>query len=430
MARISLFDNINKNAFELALLSAEDVLASISPEQQNPNAEIEEDEVELVIRHTDDSIDENSELAEIAVRTSATLEDTAYVIAPTITEARASDVALIRQIASTSAANLGMSDEDMFQANDKLVEGQAIVLEGFKERAAQALYAVWVIIANIAEQLFKLLQTLFKNLVLAYAEITKIASEVNKGERQIKQLEKPTGNMVNMFPNAKSVNATSVSKHIEQLAASAAMSDFLFTKIGDINYDINVLTDLTTLDSVLDEYLQTTKAALRAFRLPESGGKQYVVKGLDALEKEKDVIKACALVKDVHIEVVDTVTDNIENANIFHDGNELKSALTAYLKAFRMVEPTYLHKVESLASTVGRDAKLNGMKIKTKWGEMLDKLPEADRETVRPYIAAVTEMARLGSVLGTKILRASVRQYTEAVFAAAKYFNAVTEKAK
>lgn len=430
MARISLFDNINKNAFELALLSAEDVLASISPEQQDPNAEIEEDEVELVIRHTDDSIDENSELAEIAVRTSATLEDTAYVIAPTITEARASDVALIRQIASTSAANLGMSDEDMFQANDKLVEGQAIVLEGFKERAAQALYAVWVIIANIAEQLFKLLQTLFKNLVLAYAEITKIASEVNKGERQIKQLEKPTGNMVNMFPNAKSVNATSVSKHIEQLAASAAMSDFLFTKIGDINYDINVLTDLTTLDSVLDEYLQTTKAALRAFRLPESGGKQYVVKGLDALEKEKDVIKACALVKDVHIEVVDTVTDNIENANIFHDGNELKSALTAYLKAFHRVEPTYLHKVESLASTVGRDAKLNGMKIKTKWGEMLDKLPEADRETVRPYIAAVTEMARLSSVLGTKILRASVRQYAEAVFAAAKYFNAVTEKAK
>ena len=430
MARISLFDNINKNAFELALLSAEDVLASISPEQQDANAEIEEDEVELVIRHTDDSIDENSELAEIAVRTSATLEDTAYVIAPTITEARASDVALIRQIASTSAANLGMSDEDMFQANDKLVEGQAIVLEGFKERAAQALYAVWVIIANIAEQLFKLLQTLFKNLVLAYAEITKIASEVNKGERQIKQLEKPTGNMVNMFPNAKSVNATSVSKHIEQLAASAAMSDFLFTKIGDINYDINVLTDLTTLDSVLDEYLQTTKAALRAFRLPESGGKQYVVKGLDALEKEKDVIKACALVKDVHIEVVDTVTDNIENANIFHDGNELKSALTAYLKAFHRVEPTYLHKVESLASTVGRDAKLNGMKIKTKWGEMLDKLPEADRETVRPYIAAVTEMARLSSVLGTKILRASVRQYAEAVFAAAKYFNAVTEKAK
>lgn len=430
MARISLFDNINKNAFELALLSAEDVLASISPEQQDANAEIEEDEVELVIRHTDDSIDENSELAEIAVRTSATLEDTAYVIAPTITEARASDVALIRQIASTSAANLGMSDEDMFQANDKLVEGQAIVLEGFKERAAQALYAVWVIIANIAEQLFKLLQTLFKNLVLAYAEITKIASEVNKGERQIKQLEKPTGNMVNMFPNAKSVNATSVSKHIEQLAASAAMSDFLFTKIGDINYDINVLTDLTTLDSVLDEYLQTTKAALRAFRLPESGGKQYVVKGLDALEKEKDVIKACVLVKDVHIEVVDTVTDNIENANIFHDGNELKSALTAYLKAFHRVEPTYLHKVESLASTVGRDAKLNGMKIKTKWGEMLDKLPEADRETVRPYIAAVTEMARLSSVLGTKILRASVRQYAEAVFAAAKYFNAVTEKAK
>lgn len=430
MARISLFDNINKNAFELALLSAEDVLASISPEQQDPNAEIEEDEVELVIRHTDDSIDENSELAEIAVRTSATLEDTAYVIAPTITEARASDVALIRQIASTSAANLGMSDEDMFQANDKLVEGQAIVLEGFKERAAQALYAVWVIIANIAEQLFKLLQTLFKNLVLAYAEITKIASEVNKGERQIKQLEKPTGNMVNMFPNAKSVNATSVSKHIEQLAASAATSDFLFTMIGDINYDINVLTDLTTLDSVLDKYLQTTKAALRAFRLPESGGKQYVVKGLDALEKEKDVIKACALVKDVHIEVVDTVTDNIENANIFHDGNELKSALTAYLKAFHRVEPTYLHKVESLASTVGRDAKLNGMKIKTKWGEMLDKLPEADRETVRPYIAAVTEMARLSSVLGTKILRASVRQYAEAVFAAAKYFNAVAEKAK
>ncbi|EKC0519032.1 hypothetical protein OOS50_004021 [Escherichia coli O157] len=430
MARISLFDNINKNAFELALLSAEDVLASISPEQQDPNAEIEEDEVELVIRHTDDSIDENSELAEIAVRTSATLEDTAYVIASTITEARASDVALIRQIASTSAANLGMSDEDMFQANDKLVEGQAIVLEGFKERAAQALYAVWVTIANIAEQLFKLLQTLFKNLVLAYAEITKIASEVNKGERQIKQLEKPTGNMVNMFPNAKSVNATSVSKHIEQLAASAATSDFLFTMIGDINYDINVLTDLTTLDSVLDKYLQTTKAALRAFRLPESGGKQYVVKGLDALEKEKDVIKACALVKDVHIEVVDTVTDNIENVNIFHDGNELKSALTAYLKAFHRVEPTYLHKVESLASTVGRDAKLNGMKIKTKWGEMLDKLPEADRETVRPYIAAVTEMARLSSVLGTKILRASVRQYAEAVFAAAKYFNAVTEKAK
>ena len=430
MARISLFDNINKNAFELSLLSAEDLLATIPAEQNDPNAEIEEGEVELVIQRTDKTIDESSELAEIAVRTSATLEDTAYMIAPTISEARASDVALIRQIASTSAANLGMSDDDMFQADDQLVEGQAIVLEGFKERAAQALYAVWIIIANIAEQLFKLLQMLFKNLVLAYAEITKIASEVNKGERQIKQLEKPTGNMVNMFPNAKSVNATSVSKHIEQLAANASMSEYLFNKIGDINYDINVLTDLTTLDGVLDEYLQATKAALGTFRLPESGGKQYVVKGLDALEKEKDVIKACALVKDVHIEVVDTVTDKIENANIFHDVNELKSALTAYLKAFRMVEPTYLHKVESLARTVGRDAKLNGMKIKTKWGEMLDKLPEADRETVRPYIAAVTEMARLSTVLGTKILRASVRQYAEAVFAAAKYFNAVTEKAK
>lgn len=430
MARISLFDNVNKNTFELALLSAEDLLETIPPEQKDPAAEIEEDEVELVIQRTDETINESSELAEIAVRTSATLEDTAYMIAPTISEARVSDVALIRQIASTSAANLGMSDEDMFQADDSLVEGQAIVLEGFKERAAQALYAVWVIIANIADQLFTLFQMLFKNLVLAYATIAKIASEVDKGERQIKHLEKPTGNMVNMFPNAKSVNATSISKHIEQLAASATMSDFLFTKIADINYDINVLTDLTTLDGILDEYLQATKAALGAFKLPESGGKQFVVKGLDALEKEKDVIKACALVKDIHIEVVDTVTDKIENANIFHDGNELKSALTAYLKAFRVVEPTYLHKVENLARTVGRDAKRNGMKIKTKWGEMLDKLPEADRETVRPYIAAVTEMARLSSVLGTKVLRASVRQYADAVFAAAKYFNAVTEKAK
>ena len=164
MARISLFDNVNKNAFELALLSAEDLLAAIPAEQNDPNAEIEEDEVELVIRRTDETIDESSELAEIAVRTSATLEDTAYMIAPTIPEARASDVALIRQIASTSAANLGMSDEDMFQADDRLVEGQAIVLEGFKERAAQALYAVWVIIANMAEQLCKLIQLLFKNL--------------------------------------------------------------------------------------------------------------------------------------------------------------------------------------------------------------------------------------------------------------------------
>ncbi|HDC4418601.1 TPA: hypothetical protein O8L85_002388 [Enterobacter hormaechei] len=429
MARISLFDNINKNAFELSLLSAEDLLAAIPAEQNDPNAEIEEDEVELVIQRTDETIDESSELAEIAVRTSATLEDTAYMIAPTIPEARASDVALIRQIASTSAANLGMSDEDMFQANDQLVEGQAIVLEGFKERAAQALYAVWVIIANIAEQLFKLLQMLFKNLVVAYNKIVGIATAVNKGERHIKQLDKPTENMVNMFPNAKSANAMFASKHIEQLAGSASGVDSLFKQVADINKKVADLTDLTLLPSILDKYLLAIKSSLNKVVFPESGGKEFVIQGLDAVENERDAIKAYTLVKNIRVEAEMTVAGEIENANIFKDDNELKGALTSYLNVFRTIDPSYFHMVEALAGSVERTAKLNGMKIKTKWGDMLDKLPEADRETIRPYVGAVSEMARLSTVLSTKILRASVRQYADAVFAAAKYFNAVTEKA-
>lgn len=429
MARISLFDNINKNAFELALLSAEDLLATIPAEQNDPNAEIEEDEVELVIRRTDETIDESSELAEIAVRTSATLEDTAYMIAPTISEARASDIALIRQIASTSAANLGMSDEDMFQADDRLVEGQAIVLEGFKERAAQALYAVWVIIANIAEQLFKLFQMLFKNLVVAYNKIVSVATAVNKGERHIKQLDKPTGNMVNMFPNAKSANAVFASKHIEQLAASASGVDSLFKQVADINKKVADLTDLTLLPSILDKYLLAIKSALNKVVFPESGGKRFVIQGLDAVENERDAIKAYTLVKNIRVETEATVTGEIENASIFKDDNELKGALTSYLNVFRTIDSSYFHMVEALAGSVERTAKLNGMKIKTKWGDMLDKLPEADRETIRPYVSAVSEMARLSTVLSTKILRASIRQYADAVFAAAKYFNAATEKA-
>lgn len=429
MARISLFDNVNKNTFELALLSAEDLLAAIPTEQNDPNAEIEEDEVELVIRRTDETIDESSELAEIAVRTSATLEDTAYMIAPTIPEARASDIALIRQIASTSAANLGMSDEDMFQADDRLVEGQAIVLEGFKERAAQALYAVWVIIANIAEQLFKLFQMLFKNLVVTYNKIVKIATAVNKGERHIKQLDKPTGNMVNMFPNAKSANAVFASKHIEQLAASASGVDSLFKQVADINKKVADLTDLTLLPSILDKYLLAIKSALNKVVFPESGGKEFVIQGLDAVENERDAIKAYTLVKNIRVEAEMTVAGEIENANIFKDDNELKDALTSYLNVFRTIDSSYFHMVEALAGSVERTAKLNGMKIKTKWGDMLDKLPEADRETIRPYVSAVSEMARLSTVLSTKILRASIRQYADAVFAAAKYFDAVTEKA-
>lgn len=429
MARISLFDNVNKNAFELSLLSAEDLLATIPAEQNDPNAEIEEDEVELVIQRTDEVIDESSELAEIAVRTSATLEDTVYMIAPTIPEARASDIALIRQIASTSAANLGMSDEDMFQADDRLVEGQAIVLEGFKERAAQALYAVWVIIANIAEQLFKLLQMLFKNLVVAYNKIVGIATAVNKGERHIKQLDKPSENMVNMFPNAKSANAMFASKHIEQLAASASGMDSLFKQVADINKKVADLTDLTLLPSILDKYLLAIKSAPNKVVFPESGGKRFVIQGLDAVENERDAIKAYTLVKNIRVEAETTVTGEIENANIFKDDNELKGALTSYLNVFRTIDPSYFHMVEALAGSVERTAKLNGMKIKTKWGDMLDKLPEADRETIRPYVSAVSEMARLSTVLSTKILRASIRQYADAVFAAAKYFDAVTEKA-
>lgn len=430
MARISLFDNINKNAFELALLSAEDVLASISPEQQDPNAEIEEDEVELVIQRTDETIDESSELAEIAVRTSATLEDTAYMIAPTITEARASDVALIRQIASTSAANLGMSDEDMFQANDQLVEGQAIVLEGFKERAAQALYAVWVIIANIAQQLFQFFKIIFKNLGIAYARITAIATAVNKGERRIKQLEKPTRNMINMFPNAKTTTATFAIKHIEQLSNSAKSADRLFKGVADINKKVVDLTDITVLPSLLDKYLQAIKESLSKVYLPESGGKQFVIKGLDAVKNELDPIKAYALVKNISIEAEATGTGDIENANAFKQDDELKGVLTAYLNVMRTIDPLYFHNLEIVVGSLERDAKLNGMKIKTKWGDMVDKLPEADRETVRPYVSAVSEMARLSTVLATKVLRAAVRQYADAIFAAEKYFNAVTEKAK
>ncbi|EMZ8829424.1 hypothetical protein ABE755_002142 [Escherichia coli] len=429
MARISLFDTVNKNAFELALLSAEDLLAAIPAGQNNPNAEIEEDEVELVIQRTDETIDESSELAEIAVRTSATLEDTAYMIAPTIPEARASDVALIRQIASTSAANLGMSDEDMFQADDRLVEGQAIVLEGFKERAAQALYAVWVIIANIAEQLFKLFQMLFKNLGVAYAKITKVATAVNKGERQIKQLEKPTGNMVNMFPNAKSATASFAVKHIEQLVRSMRGADSLFKQVTEINGKVADVNDPTMLPPILDKYLLAIKTSLNKVDLPESGGKRYVIKGLDAVEKEHDPIKAYALVKSIQIEAEATVTGEIENPNVFRDNDELKGGLTAYLNVFRQVDTSFFHSVEAMAGSLERNAKLNGMKIKTKWGDMIDKLPEADRETIRPYASAVSEMARLSTVLATKIIRASARQYADAVFAAAKYFNAVTEKA-
>lgn len=429
MARISLFDNINKNAFELALLSAEDVLASISPEQQDPNAEIEEDEVELVIRHTDDSIDENSELAEIALRTAATLEDTAYVIAPTITEARASDVALIRQIASTSAANLGMSDEDMFQANDQLAEGHAIVLEGFKERAAQALYAVWIIIANIAEALFKFFKMLFKNLMYAYNKIHDIADDVKDGKRKLKQIEKPTDNMLAMFPNAKSANAYVMGVHIGQLAQMAVSSSDFLSDIAILNGELEKLTDISSLDAILVKYLEAIRISLKRFDAPESAGKRIVVKGIDAVVKESDPIKACELVKQITIELADVSSGDITDPNIFKNEKDLETGLTGYLGVFYKVPPTYHSEVEMLANTLERTAKLVGMKIKSKWGDILDRMPEADRETIRPYIAAVSEMARQGMTISTKILRLSVRQYAEAVFAAAKYFDAVTEKA-
>ena len=270
---------------------------------------------------------------------------------------------------------------------------------------------------------------LFKNLVVAYNKIVGIATAVNKGERHIKQLDKPTENMVNMFPNAKSANAMFASKHIEQLAASASGMDSLFKQIADINKKVADLTDLTLLPSILDKYLLAIKSALNKVVFPESGGKEFVIQGLDAVENERDAIKAYTLVKNIRVEAEMTVAGEIENANIFKDDNELKGALTSYLNVFRTIDPSYFHMVEALAGSVERTAKLNGMKIKTKWGDMLDKLPEADRETIRPYVGAVSEMARLSTVLSTKILRASVRQYADAVFAAAKYFNAVTEKA-
>lgn len=172
MARIKLYDFTNRaEESRLTMLDFEGAAAAVTAyEAENPVAS----------PYVESDLDHIPRLAEDGINTSRALTEIAYAIAPQINEARATDIAFVQNAAASNGATLGLSEEEMFDPDDVVVEGQQLVLEGFKKRAFASILGLINLLITIGEIIARLLASIISNTSKDITKITTIIPNVGK----------------------------------------------------------------------------------------------------------------------------------------------------------------------------------------------------------------------------------------------------------
>lgn len=195
MARTKLFDqafseSTSRMDFELVLESADNALNEFAElSKQNEQMVIVDIQDDAVLTSTDETnyagIDESLDVTRVGLNAVNALNDTRLLIAPQIVESTRQDIALVRQVATTAAAGMGIDPAELLPANmdDTVGQPMSLNMEGFKEKAIVALAAIWRFIQNIFDFVLGIFKTNFNLMKIRLAKLVAISKQVNKSKK-------------------------------------------------------------------------------------------------------------------------------------------------------------------------------------------------------------------------------------------------------
>lgn len=189
MSRIKLLDtslaeSTSRMGFELVLESAENAMAEFAElAKQNEQlviVDIPDDIVDAQLDTDINGIDDSLEVTRVGINAVNALNDTRLLIAPEIVESTRQDIMLVRQVATTAAAGMGIDPSELLPENMDNTVGQPMSLnmEGFKDKAIAAISAIWRFIRNICDFAISIFKVNFNRVKIRLARLIALAGKL------------------------------------------------------------------------------------------------------------------------------------------------------------------------------------------------------------------------------------------------------------
>ena len=214
MSRMKLFDtslseSTSRMDFDVVMESAENTMTEFAElAKQNEQLVIvdipEDDVVDAQLDADVNGIEDSLEVTRIGINAVNALNDTRLIISPEIRQSTRQDIALVRQVATTAAAGMGIDPSELLPENMDNTVGQPMSLnmEGFKSKAIAAIAAIWRFIQNIYDFALGILKMNFNRVKIRYARfipmVKKLGAVYNKEARGAK-LEKLGGTNIELL---------------------------------------------------------------------------------------------------------------------------------------------------------------------------------------------------------------------------------------
>lgn len=214
MSRMKLFDtslteSTSRMDFDVVMESAENTMTEFAElAKQNEQlviVDIPDDDVADAQLDADvNGIEDSLEVTRIGINAVNALNDTRLIISPEIRQSTRQDIALVRQVATTAAAGMGIDPSELLPENMDNTVGQPMSLnmEGFKSKAIAAIAAIWRFIQNIYDFALGILKMNFNRVKIRYARfipmVKKLGAVYNKEARGAK-LEKLGGTNIELL---------------------------------------------------------------------------------------------------------------------------------------------------------------------------------------------------------------------------------------
>lgn len=431
--RIKLFQTERQEAPKTIHMVLEDMQSAMleieASAAENPNiapvaTPQEEALLEVVIAREEQELEAIGEVVDSSLPAIGALEDTAYVIAPTITEARASDIALVRQIAVTASDSLGLPPEDLLKDVDSAVIGQPLVLEGFKEKAILAARAVWNAILNALDRAWTLFQSSFRRTAGRLKKLNGVISDISSSKP--KGTIKTTASM-----KALTTDGSMTSDDVEmacrvfityyRLATTQMnMTQQMYTKV------VSVISRVKAASEIPAAFNSAAQDIVGIYSDPDYGGKLFSIEGDDLVAKHVlngsrlKFTKLGAAVKAMaadglasasefsSVQLVSVAEDIKLVDSVEYDADDFTTVAASIGTLIKDYNPNQINHLNGIVRKSKRDVQTMSDKVLNDWVSLIDKAPTEEQAALRPYVAAVSQLINKQAHLSTQL-------YTKAV---------------
>ncbi len=191
MSRMKLFDtslseSTSRMDFDVVMESAENTMTEFAElAKQNEQLVIvdipEDDVVDAQLDADVNGIEDSLEVTRVGINAVNALNDTRLIISPEIRQSTRQDIALVRQVATTAAAGMGIDPSELLPENMDNTVGQPMSLnmEGFKSKAIAAIAAIWRFIQNIYDFALGILKMNFNRVKIRYARFIPMVKKLD-----------------------------------------------------------------------------------------------------------------------------------------------------------------------------------------------------------------------------------------------------------